>query len=183
MIITLDLSTSKVGITYYDSKTNELKLDYVRFSDAFKSLNSRAEYLIEYIKQKVNIDKETIFVIEDFLKVFKKGKSSINTIINLACFHSIFKYILHQLNVEYVVYNVLTARKLAGFKKNKLISIDTKQQVLDYIKKNLVDLFNNIVDKNLIYDQKRTGRSKEYSFDIADAIIILLAYLKEHHGK
>jgi len=185
MIITLDLSTKIIGISILDQ--NKIYLNYIDFSKIEELINKNDYAIQELIKIINNRSQEIIFIFESYLKRFASGKSSIDTILKLARFNGMFTYGLYKQfpTAKFIEYNVLTARKLAGFKLNKIDKMngkDTKKQILSFIQ-DYVNTESKIANKEILFDLKKAIKNKppspkDYCFDIADSLILLRAFLK-----
>ena len=76
----------------------------------------------------------TDVAIEESLQSFRPGFSSAKTLLTLSKFNGIIQYICHKFGMKLHLYNVNTARKLAGIKINRKLDKSTKDQVLDHEK-------------------------------------------------
>jgi hypothetical protein len=162
-ILALDISSTHVGYSIFEDKIIQ-RYGFVDISkiESEKLLDKvlMFEKVFEFPE---NIDE---VVIEESLKSFSYGKTSINTIILLAKINSAFSLLLYKKYNRYPKYlNASSVRKLIGLKIDKNSTVDKKQQILDFVDKKL-NLFL------LVKNEKIDSRN----FDVADSIVLNLAY-------
>lgn len=168
-VLGLDISTSTVGAAIIDSDTDELKsLFYVSLKKETGLLNKAKALQVELAK---HIDMVEVVAIEEPLVMFKEGFSRAQILSLLSQFNGMGQFLSFLLyNVDPLMYNVNTARKLAfpdlkfpkGCKRKELVQAR-------------VALAYPEVD----FPLKKTGRLKEECFDMADAVVIARACSKE----
>ena len=137
MILGLDISTSTVGFCILDNQKNLVSLDFLNLSKE-KQLLEKSECFrkkIINICSSYNIER---VLIEENLQAFRPGLSSAKTIVTLARFNGICTYLsakTFEIEPEFV--NVNAARKMVGLKIDRKSGKDTKQQVLEFVDKDL----------------------------------------------
>ena len=135
MLLALDISTSCTGYCVFDE--NELRdIGYINLSK-HKGLYEKASE----VKDRITIlkhyhdNKITKVVVEENLQAFRPGLSSAKTLMTLAQFNGVVRWICHeQLCVPVEAINVNTARKNVGLKIDKKDkSKSTKEKVLEWV--------------------------------------------------
>lgn len=167
IILTFDVSSSCIGYCLTDNG-NITRYGFVDISkiDSEFLLNKIVAFkdIFEFPQ---NVDK---VVIEESLKSFSYGLSSINTIITLAKMNASFSFFLfekYKLYPEYI--NASSVRKIIGIKIDKNSSVDKKQQIFDFIDKS----------NNLFVLLNRNDNIDKRNWDVSDAIAINLAIVKK----
>ena len=178
MLLSLDISTSCTGWCIF----NENGFRDIGFIDLSKHKGMyekagrvKAELLnltIQYPFTKV--------IVEENLQAFRPGLSSAKTLMTLAQFNGVVRWICHSdLNTEVESINVNTARKTVGLKLDRKSKKKTKEQVWEWVKS------LNKSDKNKIqwpYKTLKSGPSKgqvrlcNEAYDMADAYVIAKSY-------
>ena len=180
MILALDISTSCTGYSLFD-ENDLIDIGYINLSKhkgLFEKANKvKREIVLLYHKHNCNIGK---VVVEENLQAFRPGLSSAKTLMTLAQFNGVVRWICHEsLGVPVEAINVNSARKLVGLKidrKNKEKS--TKQQVLEWVSndKPSIKWPTKILKSG---PNKGTQRVCNEAYDMADAYVIGKAYLIE----
>lgn len=177
MLLSLDISTSCTGYCVFDQ--NELlHYDYIDLSK-HKGMFEKAAEVQTQIKKISNIYNITDVCVEENLQAFRPGLSSAKTLMTLAQFNGVVRWICYEIfAVEVTAINVNSARKAVGLKINRKIKSSTKEQVYDFVKaKNN----NSVNDKIKIQwpskilksgPNKGQLRIRNEAYDIADAYII-----------
>lgn len=178
MLLSLDISTSCVGISVFNENGNLIELDYVKF-------NSKTTYFerLEAFKQKIAHLLEfeiTQIAIEEPLKKFKGKFSSANTIAVLNFFNGMVSgFVATHFKLEPIYYNVNTARKEAlPDLKLKRDGASTKHQVWEKV----VEMEPQINWKYGV----RSRKLVEENYDMCDAYIVgkcHLSILKKQRKK
>ena len=169
----LDISTSIVGISIFKNK-EFLLMDHIDLSKT-KCIFDKSEIVyskLEEIKNKFVIS--NIFI-EDILQSFQRGLSSAKTLTQLAKFNGIVSNMSFMLlRVKPVFINVNTARKILEIKINKNDSKSTKEQIIEWVDR---DLGGYTWPKKVISRGKNKGRVKfeKYCYDMSDAYVICKA--------
>lgn len=167
-IASLDISTSVAGITVIGENEILETAEYYKFkkSDDY-NLNDLAHQFDEHIYPLIE-DCE-IVAIEEALKGY--GRST-NSIAVLIAWNGIVQYLLRERGHEVVPYHVSTARKLAWGRGRAPKGTDTKTWVLN----NAIEKYDSIEVEYTRYDNIR-----QEMYDVADAITVGLAYIKEQN--
>jgi hypothetical protein len=169
MTLGLDISTSVIGISLFDSENKVCSLEYIKFKKKI-SLFEKMDDFIEYIN---NLDealslKDNLkhISIEEPLKKFKGKFSNADTIQKLTFINAMVSgYLYNKFRIEPRYYNVNTARKTV------FPSLVIPQSAPN--KKYLV--WEKVVEKepqiNWKYS-KRTHKLMQENFDMSDAYIV-----------
>ena len=178
MLLSLDISTSCTGYSIFSSDNSENKLELI---DAINLSKHKSFYdKTKFIKQRLSEIKEkyniTAVAVEENLQAFRPGLSSAKTLMTLAQFNGVVRWICLELfEVEPESINVNAARKSIGLKVDKKSNLTTKDQVLNWVKSDQPDL--DWPMKTL-----KSGRRKGQiivdptSYDMADSYVIGKAY-------
>lgn len=169
MLISLDISTSVIGITSFDETDGKLiELDYIKFKSGasiFEKLSAFKEKIKHYEGADVNY-----IAIEEPLKKFMGKFSSASTISLLNFFNGmISSYMYTTFGIEPLYMHVNTVRKTA-FPNVKLNSKDTKHEIWNQVK-------NCEPQINWKYS-KRTMKLMQENYDMTDSYAVGRAYLK-----
>ena len=175
MLLSLDISTSCTGYCLFDEDVL-VDIGYINLSK-HKGLFEKANHVknyITYLKGKHPIKN---IAVEENLQAFRPGLSSAKTLMTLAQFNGVVRWICYEtLNVPVESINVNTARKTIGLKidrKNKEKS--TKQQVLEWV---TCDNSEIQWPTKILKSGPNRGKSRicNESYDMADAYVIGKAF-------
>lgn len=179
MLLALDISTSCTGYCVFN-ENGLLDIGFINLSK-HKGLYAKASY----VKDKLLILHEkysfTDVAVEENLQAFRPGLSSAKTLMTLAQFNGVVRWICHEtLQVPIVAINVNSARKSIGLKidrKNKLKN--TKQQVLDWVS---IDLPEIEWPTKILKSGPNKGKERicTEAYDMADAYVIAKSFLLEN---
>lgn len=169
MLISLDISTSVIGITVFNSENgNLIELDYIKFKPKqtiFEKLHAFKEKIKHYEGAEVKY-----IAIEEPLKKFMGKFSSASTIALLNFFNGMISSYMYTLfGVEPLYMHVNTVRKTA-FPHIKLNQKDTKHQIWNEVK-------NCEPQINWKYSN-RTMKLMDVNYDMTDSYAVGRAYLK-----
>ena len=179
MLLSLDISTSCTGYCLFD-ENDLVDIGSINLSK-HKGLYEKASYVKERILSlsKKHAIKEV--VVEENLQAFRPGLSSAKTLMTLAQFNGVVRWICYEaLSVNVEALNVNTARKSIGLKIDKKDkSKTTKEKVLEWVSKEKPDIVwpTKILKSGPNKGQKRVCGE---SYDMADAYVIGKAYLIEN---
>jgi Holliday junction resolvasome RuvABC endonuclease subunit len=176
MILALDISTSCTGYCVFDE--NELvDIGSINLSK-HKGMFEKASHVKSEIIALDDMYQIDIVVVEENLQAFRPGLSSAKTLMTLAQFNGVVRWICHErLEVPVEAINVNTARKNVGLKIDKKDkSKTTKEKVLDWVSED---------DHTIIWPTKilKSGPSKgqkricNEAYDMADAYVIGKSFL------
>jgi hypothetical protein len=174
MILALDISTSCTGWCVFDE--NGLRgSGYIDLSK-HKGMYEKAGKVKAELLHLTVLYPYTKVVVEENLQAFRPGLSSAKTLMTLAQFNGVVRWICHaDLNAEVESINVNSARKAVGLKIDRKSKKKTKEQVWEWVK------IANTVDDHKIewpYKTLKSGPNKgqtrlcSESFDVADAYVI-----------
>tara|TARA_Y100000593_G_C4286318_1_gene325668 strand:- start:634 stop:1194 length:561 start_codon:yes stop_codon:yes gene_type:complete len=177
MLLSLDISTSCTGWCIFNDQNELRDYGYINLSK-HKGLYEKASRIkTELLNLLIKHNIQEVAV-EENLQAFRPGLSSAKTLMTLAQFNGVVRWLCHsELNVPVSGHNVNSARKSVGLKINKKIPTKTKDQVLDWVSN-----YNtrSCKDIKIIWPTKilKSGPNKgkericNESYDIADAYII-----------
>jgi hypothetical protein len=167
----LDISTNIIGVSVFDN----LKCVYLNYIDLRKidSLFKKADFVrsqMKEIKDK-NFNIECISI-EESAQSFRKGFSSAQVLSILSRFNGVVSQISYEeFKVEPIYYNVSSARKSLGIKIDKSSEIDTKEQILNWVKSNESEIEWPV--KNIVRGKNKGDVKFEPAcYDMADAYVI-----------
>jgi len=176
LLLALDISTSCTGYCLFDE--DELidigHIDLSKYQGLFeKATHIKDRILI--LGHHYKIDK---VVVEENLQAFRPGLSSAKTLMTLAQFNGVVRWICHEkLLVDVEAINVNTARKSVGLKIDKKDkSKTTKEKVLDWVSADdpSIKWPTKILKSGPNKGQKRICNE---AYDMADAYVIGKAFL------
>jgi hypothetical protein len=179
LLLSLDISTSCTGYCLFD-EGKLVDIGSINLSK-HKGLYEKASHVkTEIIKldDQYPIDK---VVVEENLQAFRPGLSSAKTLMTLAQFNGVVRWICHErLEVPVESINVNSARKNVGLKidrKNK--EKNTKQQVLEWVSKDNTSIK---WPTKILKSGPNRGciRICNEAYDMADAYVIGKSYLVEN---
>ena len=178
MLLSLDISTSCTGWCVFDedefraSGCIDLSKHKGMYEKAGRVKTELLNLLIRYPFDKV--------AVEENLQAFRPGLSSAKTLMTLAQFNGVVRWICNSdLNSQVESINVNTARKSIGLKIDRKSQKKTKEQVWEWVRG------INSSDKNKIqwpYKTLKSGPNRgklrlcNEAYDIADAYVIGKAY-------
>ena len=172
MILGLDASSSCIGWSLLDDQENLIDFGYLDlkpFDDLYLKLEFFREFLLEFEK-KYSIDSLKIYI-EEPLMMFGKGKSMAQVISKLQRWNGMISAVIYSdFEIKPILINASHARKLCGVKINR--DSKAKEQVMEFVKN------KNIIPEDK-WDKKKTGKLKDYVYDICDAYIVALAGSKD----
>jgi hypothetical protein len=174
MILSLDISTSITGITLMeDYKIIVNDIVDTRNKEKFVHLNDVANAIKRKILSLVGNNKIDSIIVEEPLNKFRSGQSSANTLSTLSKINGIVCYICEEtFGIRPELIAAISARKTAGLKIEKKSDLDTKDQVLKFVKENY----------NFEYLKTKAGNPKPGTYDRADSIVLALAAQKMLDG-
>ena len=176
MLLALDISTSCTGYCLFD-EDELVDIGHIDLSK-HKGLYEKAKHVKARIFELGSKYKIHRVVVEENLQAFRPGLSSAKTLMTLAQFNGVVRWICHEhLFVEIVSINVNTARKSVGLKINKKDkSKTTKEKVLDWVSADEPSIKwpTKILKSGPNKGQKRICNE---AYDMADAYVIGKSFL------
>ena len=179
MLLTLDISTSCTGYCLFD-ENDLVDIGYVNLSK-HKGLFEKASYIKDRIFRMSNDYSIDQIAVEENLQAFRPGLSSAKTLMTLAQFNGVVRWICYEIfDIEPTAINVNSARKSIGLKidrKNK--EKNTKQQVLEWVTSDNPDIKwpTKILKSGPNKGQLRICNE---AYDMADAYVIGKSFLVEN---
>lgn len=170
MILSIDCSTSVIGIAIFDSNNKLHELAFVKFDKKEKSLFKKLDCFIEFMEKYKHIN-FTEIIIEKELLAFRGRFSSAEVLNKLARMNALISgYLYKKYNIEPIYYNVNEARKLAF----PSLLIPKKHPNKKYLLfEECYKLFPTI---NWEYS-KKTQKLVDGTFDSVDAAVVGLAHI------
>lgn len=176
--ISLDISTSVCGVAAFNNKQEVVILEGIKIPKTFDNLFDKAEFAFDKIKALTSNYKIKKIYVEENAKAFAMGKTSAQTIIQLAKINCLISYITKKhFGCDLSSIHVSTARKLVGFKKDSSSKKSIKDQVFDYI---TISVHPTFPWKTKLVDRGRNKGLVCYTDemkDACDALVILKAGL------
>jgi len=176
--IGLDISTSIIGVSFLDIDSNLINLESINLKK-IKCIFEKSKYTKDcfsnYLKKYSFEDNLTVFIEEAF-QSFSSGFSSAKTLSQLNRFNGIVSYLSNQIfNTVPIYINVNSARKNLQIKINKKLSLSTKEQVFEWVRKNIEIQFDwpeKILSRG---PNKGLVKFDESCYDMSDAYVICKA--------
>ena len=179
MLLALDISTSCTGYCLFDDD-GLVDIGSINLSK-HKGLFDKATQVksdINKLSKKYNI---THVAVEENLQAFRPGLSSAKTLMTLAQFNGVVRWICHEnLDVPVDAINVNTARKSVGLKIDKKDKTKTtKEKVLDWVSQDDTSIHwpTKILKSGPNKGQQRICSE---AYDMADAYVIGKSFLQEN---
>jgi Holliday junction resolvasome RuvABC endonuclease subunit len=178
MILALDISTSCTGWCVFDE--NGLRgfgfIDLSKHKGMYEKAGRVKTTLIN-LAQEYQFKKVAV---EENLQAFRPGLSSAKTLMTLAQFNGVVRWICHDvLKVEVTAINVNTARKTVGLKIDRKSKLKTKEQVWNFVRE--INQ-NDEIKVQWPYKKLKSGPNKgqtrlcSEAYDVADAYVIGKSY-------
>ena len=169
----LDISTSIIGISIFKNK----KLEEMLYVDLTKTkcMFDKSKKYKDFLEEKLSSIEISCIYVEDTLQSFSRGLSSARTLMTLAKFNGIISNITYELTkIKPVFINVNVARKTLGIKINKNLEKDKKEQVMDWVDKDIggYDWPTKVISRG---KNKGLVKYEKFCYDIADAYVICKA--------
>ena len=174
MLLALDISTSCTGWCVFDDQ-NELRgtgyIDLRKHKGLYeKATRVQSELLNMTIQWDIDV-----VAVEENLQAFRPGLSSAKTLMTLAQFNGVVRWLCHsELKIPVYSHNVNAARKVVGLKIDRKSTRKTKDQVLDWVSSNNS---KNVTEMTMKWPTKilKSGPNKgrlrtcAEAYDMADA--------------
>lgn len=177
--IGLDISTSITGISIFKNK-EFLEMNHIDLAKV-KSYFKKADKVRDYFESIRFEDCDKLAIgVEENLQAFRPGMSSAKTLMQLSRFNGVVSQIAYEIfSIEPIYINVNKARKALQIKISKESGKNTKEQVLDWVSKDLKDTF--VWPDKILKSGPNKGRVKlkNCCYDMADAYVICKALLDE----
>ena len=168
----LDCSTTVCGWTVLNDDTSFDSVGYLDFKK-FEDLYDKADYFVEFLRdltQKKNITK--VFI-ESPAMVYSTSTAQIISL--LQRFSGIISYsIWNTTGIKPVLISSHESRKACGIKVPR--GCDTKQFIWENIKA------RNVIPEEL-WIFKKTGRPKDFCYDMADSYVVALGGISIYGNK
>ena len=179
-VISFDLSSSTVGYTIYEKDTKKLvKISYFKYSKDVTDLLDKGKELEEFITLLTNEYQVDQLIIEERLKKFAGGQSSINNILVLAQLNYICQYMLKfKFNIKLKEINVLKARGLV-FPEIFKVTRATKEKQKDYVFSKVKAILKDVEWPSKVVSRGKNKGNTEYleeCKDMSDAWVIMQAH-------
>jgi len=174
MILALDISTSCTGWCVFDE--NELKGSGHIDLSKHKGMYEKAGKIKTELLHLTLLYPFTKVVVEENLQAFRPGLSSAKTLMTLAQFNGVVRWICHEdLNTNVESINVNSARKIVGLKIDRKSKKKTKEQVWEWVKNdNTKSKYQIQWPHKTLKSGPNKGQTRlcNEAYDVADAYII-----------
>lgn len=169
MILSLDISTSCIGLCVFDENYKLHELTWVKFNAKEKSLFKKLDYFIEFMEKYKHIN-FTEISIEKELLAFRGKFSNAETLNKLARMNALVSgYLYRKYNVEPEYYNVQAARKIAF--PNLVLPKDHPS------KKTLLWEAVMKAEPTINWVYSKTGKLADENLDAVDAYVVGMAHI------
>ena len=178
MILALDISTSCTGWCVFD-ENGYRDIGYIDLSKHKGMYEKAGRVKTELLNLMIKHPYSKV-IVEENLQAFRPGLSSAKTLMTLAQFNGVVRWICHSdLNASVDSINVNTARKSVGLKVDKKSKKKTKDQVWEWVK-----TVNSADNTKINWPMKtlKSGPNKgkvrlcNEAYDMADAYVIGKSY-------
>ena len=133
-MLALDISTSCTGWCALSDENELLGIGYINLSKHKGLYEKASKVKAELLKLMILHPIEAVTV-EENLQAFRPGLSSAKTLMTLAQFNGVVRWICHDdLKLPVTSINVNRARKTIGLKIERKSEMTTKDQVLHWVK-------------------------------------------------
>lgn len=170
----LDISTSCTGVTCLNAAGEILIFDHIELSKIEGVFSKLEHFKVRFRELIAGLpNPPTHYQVEEPLKVFTPGKSSIATISTLIEFNVLVRnFIRENYGHQCVLISALSARKALGIRllpPKKCAGKNHKKQTFEqlYGAKGLLN--------GLDYPKKRTGNPMDFCYDRADSFVVAKA--------
>ena len=178
MLLSLDISTSCTGWCVFNHQ-NELEgIGYIALGK-HKGLYEKAFKVKAKLLKLILLYPIDVVAVEENLQAFRPGMSSAKTLMTLAQFNGVVRWLSHsELNVPVFSHNVNTSRKSIGLKIDRKSSKSTKEQVYDWVSsdnsKNPLAKLEIEWPTKILKSGPNKGKQRlcNESYDMADAYVI-----------
>lgn len=178
--IGLDISTSIIGVSIFKDSTFLCfkHIDLRKFKCYFHKADIVRSSFIS-IKDEIEIYTKNVEIfVEESLQSFRRGLSSAKTLMQLSRFNGVVSQIAYEVFQAKPCYiNVNTARRTLGIKIDKKLTADTKEQVLEWVDKDMGKSYkwpDKVITRG---KNKNSVKLEKYCYDMADAYVICKAVL------
>jgi len=167
--IGLDVSTSVIGIAVVDENKKLHALEFLSLKKT-KTLLDKADVFRDHISQYATLDVECV-IIEEALKIFKKGKSSAQILQKLSMINGMVSWIAKDtFKCKIVHYHSERARKIAW--PDLVIRRGTDKK--EIIRQKIAECYPQVV-----WMRNRNDVLIKQVYDMSDSAVLCLAYLND----
>jgi len=177
MLLSLDISTSCTGWCVFDDDVRLRGYGHINLSKHKGLYEKASKVKTELLNMIIRYDIQEVAV-EENLQAFRPGLSSAKTLMTLAQFNGVVRWLCHsELGVPVYAHNVNSARKNVGLKIDRKSTRKTKDQVMDWVS---VSNNGNKKEVTIAWPTKilKSGPNKgklrtcAEAYDMADAYVI-----------
>ena len=181
MLLALDISTSCTGWCVFNDQNALEGYGFIDLSKHKGLYDKASKVKAELLKMLIRYNIQEVAV-EDNLQAFRPGLSSAKTLMTLAQFNGVVRWLCHsELDAPIYAHNVNSARKAVGLKIDRKSKKKTKEQVWDWVKHEKSEI-------KWPFKTLKSGPNKgeirlcDQAYDIADAYVVGKAHfvLKNH---
>jgi len=176
LLLSLDISTSCTGWCVFNNQ-NELKgYGNINLSEHKGLYEKAAKVKTELLNMIICYD-ITEVAVEENLQAFRPGLSSAKTLMTLAQFNGVVRWLCHsELSVPVYTLNVNSARKSVGLKIDRKSTRKTKDQVMDWVSTHNSNQQEELIKwpTKILKSGPNKGklRTCDEAYDTADAYVI-----------
>tara|TARA_Y100001938_G_C8071102_1_gene423106 strand:+ start:1116 stop:1679 length:564 start_codon:yes stop_codon:yes gene_type:complete len=177
LLLALDISTSCTGWCVFNDQNDLLGIGFIDLSKHKGLYDKASKIKTALLKMTIQYDIQKV-VVEENLQAFRPGLSSAKTLMTLAQFNGVVRWLCHsELHVPVYSHNVNSARKSIGLKIDRKSTRKTKEQVMDWVSnynsknksEKLIEWPTKILKSGPNKGQVRTCTE---AYDMADAYVI-----------
>jgi Holliday junction resolvasome RuvABC endonuclease subunit len=176
LLLSLDISTSCTGWCVFNVQNDLEGYGFINLSKHKGLYEKASKVKAELLNMLIRYNIQEVAV-EENLQAFRPGLSSAKTLMTLAQFNGVVRWLCHsELNVPVYALNVNAARKSVGLKIDRKSTRKTKDQVYDWVSN--ANMLNNEVTirwpTKILKSGPNKGRLRtcDEAYDIADAFVI-----------
>jgi|DEB19_MinimDraft_2_1074335.scaffolds.fasta_scaffold10448_2 hypothetical protein len=166
----LDISTKYTGVVALDAAGTILLFDHIETEDIEGAFNKLEHFKLRFAELMAQLpDVPMLCQVEEPLRMFTPGKSSINTIVTLIEFNVLIRNFLREkYGLHSRMISANNSRKALGIKllPAKKCGKNQKTQTFEILYSQSGFL------SGMPYPTKRTGTPKDFCYDRADAFVI-----------
>jgi len=170
MVLALDISTTCTGWAVFSKEGTYVKSGFIKLNK-IKDFYEKCKKVQDALFKLVLLYSIDLVVVEENLQAFRPGLSSAKTLMTLARFNGIIRWMCHaDIKCSVLTYNVNSDRKAVGLKIDRKSAKTTKEQVLEWVTPQVDISWPTKVLKS--GPNKGKIRLCDESYDMADAFVV-----------
>lgn len=181
VIVGLDISSSVVGVSFFDSKMELTNLVAIEFEqeklEGYQNFFNKISFFEKEIENIISSNRYKIieYRIEANAKAFSPNATTAHTLFTLAKMNAMICFSMWKKFPEAKIreIQVTSARKNIGFKQDRSKKLKIKEQVFDFIVSNKKEV-HKFLPKKILKSGQNKGKEvyKECAKDMIDAYVI-----------